>query len=165
MKRIFLALFVALVSVSAFAQFEKGTKYANTSLTGFDLSYMKNNFHFGLDAKAGYFIEDAWMLYGQLGYNLQNIKGNGNDLNSLSIGVGGRYYIEQNGLYLNMGLKLDHQYNRTSFNNLYLTPEVGYCFYLNHYVSLEPALFYDLSINHFSEGSKVGVRLGVGFYF
>lgn len=165
MKKIVLALLMTISCLTASAQFEADTKYVNTSLSGLDLSYMKDNFRFGLDAKAGYFVEDAWMVYGQLGYSFNNIKGEHNDRNNFELGVGGRYYIRQNGLYLNLGLKFDHDFSGHSFNNLYLTPEVGYCFYLNHYISVEPALYYDMSLNHFSDGSKVGLRVGLGFYF
>jgi len=160
-----MALLLAVTTLSAHAQFEQGTKYLNTTLTGLDMSYQKNHFNFGLDAKAGYFVADELMVYGQFGYNFQNIKGNGNDVNKLNLGVGGRYYILQNGLYLNLGAKFEHVYSGSSFNNIALTPEVGYCFYLNHYLSVEPAVYYDMSLNHFSENSKVGLKVGFGYYF
>ena len=165
MKKIILALLLAVSCLNASAQFTKGTKFANISLSGFDLSYMKDHFNIGLGTKVGYFLEDAWMVYGQLDYGFQNVKGDGNDSNNLAIGLGGRYYIHQNGLYLNFGLKFDHAFRGVANNNIYLTPEVGYCFYLNHYLSIEPALYYDMSLNHFSDGSKVGIRVGFGFYF
>lgn len=130
------------------------------------MSYSKDSkFSFGLDATAGYFLEDAWMVYGRFGYEHQYVKGPSNDVNNVNLGVGGRYYIRQNGLYLGMGLKYEHLYNGEKRNNIDLTPEVGYCFYLNHYLSVEPAVYYDCCLNHFSEGSKVGLRVGFGFYF
>ena len=129
MKKIFFALLFAVVSMSASAQFERYTSYLNTSLTGLNLSYSK-------DQKVTF-----------------NVK----------MGVGARYYIVQNGLYLNMGLQYEHR--EPKFNYVQLTPEVGYCFYLNHYVSIEPAVYYDLCLNKFSEGSTVGLKLGFGFYF
>lgn len=170
MKKIVLALLLAVSCLSASAQFAKGTKYISTSLSNMGLSFQKNQFNVGLNATAGYFLEDAWMVYGQLGYGLENVKGDHNDVNEFTIGVGGRYYIKQNGLYLNMGLKYGHagQWGfggHTTTDNLYLTPEIGYCFYLNQYVSVEPSVYYDLSVNHFSDQSKVGLRIGFGFYF
>lgn len=160
-----MAVLVAVTSLGAFAQFEKNTSYLNTSLTGLNMSYSKDaKFTFGLDATGGYFFEDAWMLYGRFGYDHQYVKGDGNDVNNLSIGAGARYYIRQNGLYLAAGLKYEHA-NRHHGNYLDITPEVGYCYYLNHYLSVEPALYYDLCVNHFSAGSKVGLRVGFGFYF
>jgi len=160
-----MALLLAVTTLSASAQFEKGTKYLNTSLTNMGVSYQKNHFSLGLDAKGGYFFEDSWMVYGQFGYGFQNIKGDGNDVNTLNLGVGARYYILQNGLYMNMGAKFEHSYSGGASNNFALTPEVGYCFYLNHYVSVEPAVYYDLSLSDFSNKSKVGLKVGFGFYF
>jgi len=185
MKKVFLALMLAVVSLSANAQFDKGTKYLNASLSGLSMSYSKDaKFKFGIEALGGYFIEDAWMLYGKVGYQHQNIKGDNNDKNNVQLGVGGRYYIKQNGLYIGCGLLVDHvshaipesytelingsevtytkMKNRTYFD---LTPEIGYCFYLNHYVSIEPSVYYNMCLNHFSEGSEVGLKIGVGYYF
>ncbi len=133
MKKSFLALLFAVVSLSASAQFERYTSYLNTSLTGLDLSYSKDQkVTFGLQATGGYFFEDSWMVYGRLGY-------------------------------LNMGLQFEHR--EPKFNYVQLTPEVGYCFYLNHFVSIEPAVYYDLCLNKFSDGSTVGLKVGFGFYF
>lgn len=159
-------MLLTFVSLTSFAQFEKGTKYVNLSLSGLNMSYSKNSkFTFGLDATAGYFIENAWMIYGRFGYDHQYVKGDNNDVNNVNIAVGGRYYIMQNGLYLNLGLKYEHMGSGASMNNIDLCPEIGYCFYLNHYISIEPAIYYDCCLNHFSDGSKVGLRIGAGFYF
>ena len=166
MKKFFLAIMLAVVSLGANAQFAKGTKYISTSLSAFDISYRKNNFQLGLDATAGYFTADAWMVYGRFGFGYENQKGPDNDINKFNLGAGARYYIMQNGLYLGMGLKIDHsKFGSTARNYVDLTPEVGYCFYLNHYVSIEPAVYYDLCLNKYSEGSRVGLRLGFGYYF
>lgn len=165
MKRLFLALVMAVISVGAFAQFEQGTMYANTSLTGLNLSYSKNEkFSLGLDATGGYFIADDFMLFGRVGYSYKS------DLHDWTVGAGARYYIRQNGLYLGLGAKIDQsileqENHHSRHTSTFLTPEVGYCFYLNHYVSVEPAVYYDMSLNHFSSGSKVGLKLGFGFYF
>ena len=161
MKRIFLAVIMAVVSLGAFAQFEKGTKYVNLSLSGLDMSYSKNtDFNLGLDATAGYFLDDCWMLMGRVGYNHTQ----GSD--SFNLGAAGRYYILQNGIYLGLGAKFDFQHaGGADYHNIYLTPEVGYCFYLNHYLSVEPAVYYDMSLNHLADASKIGLRVGFGFYF
>lgn len=183
MKKMILGLLLAITTLSAKAQFEQGTSYLNTSLSGLDLSFQKHQFNFGLDVKGGYFFEDAWMVYGQMEYDFTNIKGRYNDANQVALGAGLRYYIEQNGLFLNLGLKYGHTSSwglgtgigetglpylrgvHNSQNNIFLTPELGYCFYLNHYLSVEPSVYYEMSLNHFSSGSKVGLRVGFGFYF
>ena len=164
-KKTLLTLLLAMVSLSANAQFEKGTNYVATRLTGLDLSYSKNSkFHFGVEALAGRFVADSWMLTGQFGYNHQTLSGP--DENRFDLGIGTRYYFKQNGIYVGCGLLYEFEkINAAKNNSINLTPEVGYCFYVNHFLSLEPALYYNICLNDFSDGSKVGLKLGLGFYF
>ena len=163
MKKLLLATLLAIVCLNASAQFDKGTKYLNLSLTGLDMNYSKNaKFHFGLDVMGGYFVEESWMLNGRFGYNHMG----GADANTFDLGAGVRYYFKQNGIFLGGGLLYEFD-GVGNFKNNYidLTPEVGYCFYINHYLSIEPSVYYNLCLNKFSDGSKVGLRIGVGFYF
>ena len=44
-------------------------------------------------AKAGYFVEDDWMLLGQVEYNHSGLEG---VKDYFSVGAQARYYIEQN---------------------------------------------------------------------
>lgn len=194
MKKILLALLLGVVSLSANAQFEKGTKYINASLTGLDLNYSKDSrFHFGFEGTGGYFVEECWMPYGRIGFDHQALKGP--DVNSLEIGAGTRYYFKRTGVYLSGGLlySFNSQPGGTIYpvtrrmidengvewvsyqgvpwthkntnNNISLALEAGYCFYLNHFMSIEPALYYNMCLNDFSDGSRVGVKVGLGFYF
>ena len=190
-----LVLLMAVTSLSASAQFEKYTSYLNTSLTGMGLSYSKDSkFKMGVQATGGYFVEDGWMIYGRLGYEHQGARGTMKNRNDLQVGVGGRYYIEQNGIFLGLGLTFQHASTVTSTqiinsveipssdpkklvretvittkygnrNYMHLTPEVGYCFYVNRYLSIEPSVYCNLCFNRFSEGTEVGLKLGMGFYF
>ena len=163
MKKTLLALILVVFALNVSAQFEKGTKYANLSLTGFDMSYQKNaKFHFGIEAHGGYFLQDSWMLQGRFGYNHQG----GADANTFDLGAGARYYFKQNGIFLGCGLMYEFDgVNDFKNNYINLTPEVGYCFYINHCLSIEPVVYYNLCLNKFSDGSKVGLRVGVGYYF
>lgn len=164
MKRMLLALLLAVITLGANAQFEQGTNYANLSMSGLDLSYSKGEkFRLGLEASAGHFVADEWMLTARFGYQHQWVQGPG-DVNNLELGAGFRYYIRQNGIFLGCGLMYEHA-NVHRGNYLDLTPEVGYCYYINQYLSIEPALYFNCCLNQFSEGSKVGLRLGVGYYF
>ena len=166
MKKMFLALLLAVVALNASAQFEKKTKYMNGSLTGLDINYSKNTkFRMGLEAMGGYFIEDSWMAYGRLGYDHQYVKGASNDVDNFNLGAGARYYFTQNGIFLGCGLLYEYAHSGVNTHNIDLTPEVGYCFYINHFVSLEPSVYYNLCMNHFTDGSKVGLKLGIGIYF
>lgn len=164
-KKCLMALLLAVVSLGAKAQFEKGTNYLNTSLTGLDMSYSKyTKFRMGLEVKDGYFVEDNWMVYGRLGYNHQSLTGP--DLNSFELGAGVRYYFKPTGVFLSGGLLYEHERSGGfRHNNIDIATEAGYCFYVNHYLSIEPAIYYNLCMNHFSDGSKIGLKLGLGFYF
>lgn len=161
-KKMFLSLTMALMCLTASAQFEAGKKYVNASMTSLGLGYNKNNgFMFGLNATGGYFIARDWMLLGRFGYNHP-----ANQINELEIGVGGRYYIEQNGLSLGLALSYGHNSDHgIKGNHGYLTPEVGYTFFLNQYVTIEPAVYYKMCFDDFANCSTVGLRIGVGFYF
>ena len=151
MKKILTALLLLLaVTTTARAQFKQGTYYVGASLTGLNMSYS--------NADAGYFIIDKLMLHGTLG-----IDSHPGDAKRFTMGGGARYYFLENGISLGAGLEFSHL--SPGIDNLRLPFEVGYTYYLNHHVAIEPAAYYRLSLNDFSGGSEVGVRLGLGFYF
>lgn len=160
MKKVFLAMALALMSViNASAQFEKGKIYGGASLSGLGVSYSDNTkFAFGINAIAGYMIEKDWLLNGQVGFDYKN-----SNTQDLHFGVGGRYYIEQNGIFLGLGAKYIHRYS--NYNDFQFTPEVGWAFFLNHNVMLEPSVYFDMSCSDFSHKSAFGIKVGLGFYF
>ena len=161
MKKIILGLVLACATLSAYAQFEEGKKYVGASVSGLNLSYSKQSkTTFDLSATAGYFLMEDWMLTGRFGYSHIH------DVNQFEIGLGGRYYIAQNGLYLGVGAAYAHS-DQDSYksDNFFITPEVGYSFFINQYLTIEPAVFYRMSLNEFSDGSTVGLKIGLGYYF
>ena len=159
MKKLVLLALLTVATTSAVAQFEKGTKYVGASLTGLNMAINdRQHFSFGLDAKAGYFIKNYWMVEGTFGWHTSRTH-----LDRCQIGAKLRYAQVENGLYYACGLKYIHE--RKSFNDLQLTPELGYCYYLNHYISVEPAIYYDMSFTDFSKKSEVGLKVGIGIYF
>lgn len=159
-RKIFLAVILATIgTVVANAQFEKGKWYVNGSLTGLDLSYSKrSDLSFGFEGTAGYMFAKDWMVTGSVGIDCSDSR-----CNSIYVGAKCRYYIEQNGLYLAFGAKMLHEYK--SINDFELTPEVGYCFFLNKNVTIEPSVYYDMSLGHFADYSKVGLKVGLGIFF
>lgn len=163
MKKIFIALLLAAVSLGASAQFERGTKYVNASLTGFGIDYQKaGGFHLGIGGGVGYFVADSWMLQGQLGWNHQDTA------NEFNLGLGGRYYLKSNGFFFGAGLRYGVWCAGTGFpvdHNIYLTPEVGYCFFLNDHVTIEPSVYLDMCMNHFKDYTKFGLKVSFGYYF
>lgn len=152
----FMLLFVAAMNVNA--QFEQGKKYVGASLSGFGLSYSTNErFRLGLNAEAGYFVADCLMLKANVGYEHTR------NMDDVAIGAMARYYITQNGIYMGAGAEYNHF---TKNNNDVMIPvELGYAFFVNKHITLEPAVYYKMSLHDFSNNSTVGFRFGLGFYF
>ena len=149
-----------LMVVAGYAQFEKEKWYVGASVTGFDISYSgAEKSRLGLDAKGGYLIADDWMLLGQLGWQHN---GHAGESDAVTLGIGGRYYIIQNGLYLGVNAKLVHAYH--NYNDFLPGIEVGYAFFLNKTLTIEPAIYYDQSFKRHSDYSKIGFRIGLGVY-
>lgn len=154
-------LFIAFFSaVSSHAQFEQGKYYVGASLSGVDLSYSGlEDLNFGLDAKGGYLVANNIMLLAQVGFNHS---GDDDVADNFTIGVGGRYYVIQNGLYLGINAKLLHANH--NYNDLMPGIEMGYAFFLSRTVTIEPAIYYDQSFTNHSDYSKFGLRVGLGIY-
>ena len=155
MKKIALFVVALMVSVAASAQFEQGKGYLGASLSGLDLSSQAKKFHFGLNAKAGYLFMDNIMGTAQIGYDhLQDSD------DTLLLGLGGRYYIVQNGLYLGASVKYKHA---SSYNHVLPGVQLGYAFFISRTVTIEPELYMDFSTKKF-ENSCYGLGIGVGVY-
>ncbi len=76
MKKLAIAALALVVSTAAHAQFESGKQYIGASMTGLNLSYNgSQDLNLGIQAKAGYFVEDDWMLLGQVEYNHSGLEG------------------------------------------------------------------------------------------
>lgn len=161
MKKKLLAMAVALLATTAAnAQFEQGKTYIGGSLTGLNAKYTgEDKFCLGIQAQGGYFVADDFMLYGQVGYEHN---GNKDIKDRYSVGVGGRYYIEQNGIFLVANCKLVHKGKK--FNDVMPGVEVGYAFFVNNTVTVEPALYYEQSFKNHKDYSTIGLRLGIGVY-
>lgn len=158
-KKIAVVALGLMVSVGAHAQFESGKQYCGASLTGLNLSYNgSEELCLGIQAKAGYFFEDDMMLLAQAEYKHSGLEG---VKDYWALGAQGRYYIEQNGIYLGAGMKLIHT---GSYNDVMPGVEVGYAFFLSKQVTIEPAVYYDQSFKNHSDYSTVGVKVGIGIY-
>lgn len=153
-------IIVALVTtLTASAQFEEGTWYGNASTSSLNLSYNSTSkCAFNLNAKAGYCLADNLMVLASAGVDTQN------SYTNLSIGVGGRYYIIQNGIYLGANLQIK-QVDTEKHNDVMPGVEVGYAFFLNRHVTVEPAIYYDQSLKSHKDYSTIGFRIGLGVYF
>lgn len=158
-KKIAVVALGLMVSVGAHAKFESGKQYCGASLTGLNLSYNgSEELSLGVQAKAGYFFEDDMMLLAQAEYKHSGLEG---VKDYWALGAQGRYYIEQNGIYLGAGMKLIHT---GSYNDVMPGVEVGYAFFVSKQVTIEPAVYYDQSFKNHSDYSTVGVKVGIGIY-
>ena len=158
-KKIAVVALGLMVSVGAHAQFESGKQYCGASLAGLNLSYNgSEELSLGIQAKAGYFFEDDMMLLAQAEYKHSGLEG---VKDYWALGAQGRYYIEQNGIYLGAGMKLIHT---GSYNDVMPGVEVGYAFFVSKQVTIEPAVYYDQSFKNHSDYSTVGVKVGIGIY-
>ena len=158
-KKIAVVALGLMVSVGAHAQFESGKQYCGASLTGLNLSYNgSEELSLGIQAKAGYFFEDDMMLLAQAEYKHSGLEG---VKDYWALGAQGRYYIEQNGLYLGGGVNLAHS---GGYNDFMPGVEVGYAFFVSKQVTIEPAVYYDQSFKNHSDYSTVGVKVGIGIY-
>lgn len=158
MKKIIIALAMLTMSIGASAQFEKGKKYIETAFNSIGLSYNgMEEFRFGLEAKAGYFIEEQVMLTAQIGYNHFN-----RNMNQFVVGAGARYYIFENGFY--GGVNVKGVFER-GHNDFMPGIEAGYTFFVNDKMTIEPAIYYDQSLSDHKNYSTVGLKIGIGLYF
>ena len=166
MKKIaFILLCCILSSLSGYAQskdyrspFGKGKVYVGASLTGLNLNYNSNEkWHLGIDGRGGWMFQDNWMLLGTVGLETRH-----HSYNTFYLGAGARYYIEQNGLFLGAGANYVHE---DGIDDLRPTFQVGYAFFLNGIVTIEPEIYYNQSLKNHSDYSGFGLRIGLGLYF
>lgn len=158
MKKITLILLLLVTTLTAHAQFEQGKKYIGASLSGIGLSYSTSQkFRMGIDLNAGYFASDCFMVRASVGYDHTRV------IDDVNVGAGVRYYFDQCGVYLGAGAEYDH-YTKNS-NDVMIPLEVGYAYFVNQHIAIEPSLYYKMSLHSFSDNSTIGVRIGLGFYF
>jgi hypothetical protein len=159
-KKIMILTSVLLMTITASAQFEQDKIYVGASLSNIDLSYNGlKKFNVGVNAEGGYFLSDDFLVKGLVGYNHSTAKYTADDL---TLGVGARYYIEQNGIYLGVNAKYIHANH--SFDDFRPGIEIGYAYFLSRTVTVEPAVYYDQSLKNHSDYSTFGLKVGIGIY-
>ena len=154
---ILIALFI-VSATTTYAQFEKGKWYINGSFIGIGPSDAK---HFdgnnGIGLEVGNFLEDNFAL--TINYKLAHYYH--------SIGAQTKYYLSNCGIYGGMGVSYKSITNSevSKKHFVYFTPEVGYAFFLNGFMTIEPSIYYNFSIDRPADYSMFGLKLGLGFYF
>lgn len=163
MKKFFtVAVLMLLLTLPASAQFESGKWIVNPSLSGMDFTFSKGKkAHFGLNAQVGAFLVDqvALLVNGGLSVNKMSA-------DVYNLGVGGRYYFDSCGVYLGTGINLDHwKFEKDAKDtDVNWQVEAGYAFFLSRTVTIEPAVYYKLSMTD-QDYSEFGLKVGFGFYF
>lgn len=147
-----------MATIAANAQFEKGKKYISASLSGLSLSYNDaEKTHLSLEAKAGLMFADNWMVLAQVAYDKRK------DVpNTSSFGAGVRYYTGQNGRYL--GVTANYLHCENLYDDFRPSLQIGYAFFLNKIVTIEPEVYYNQSFKDASDYSTIGFRVGLGIY-
>ena len=158
MKKIVLVFAALLVSVASHAQFEADKLYVGASLSSLDLSYNGlQNGRIGVQGKVGYLFDDNMMLLSHLAYDkMKDVPF------TLSWGLGGRYYMEQNGLFF--GVSATYRHGGGGYNDVLPGIQVGYSFFISRTVTIEPEIYYDQSFKNHSDYSTIGLRVGFGIY-
>ncbi len=165
MKKIVLIIVALTMTMAAKAQyyrletpFTAGKYFVGASLSGLNLNYSgANDLSFGVQAQGGLMVDDNVLVYATVGFD-----NNGKGCDAFTAGVGGRYYIEQNGIFL--GLNANYKHIQPSYNDLMPGVEVGYAFFLSRTVTIEPAVYYNQSFKNHSDYSEFGLKVGFGIY-
>ncbi len=162
MKRVLLLVCLLAFAALSKAQFEKGKWFLSPSLTGFELSHDTDagKTTLGLEGKVGTFLMDNVALLVNAGVNWNY---EGSNLDVYTLGVGGRYYLDQVGVFLGANMNVNRWDWGNDIDNTKLSfgLEAGYAFFLSRTVTVEPAAFWDVN----DDRSKFGVKVGFGFYF
>ena len=163
MKKFFIALAMFALTLAVSAQssdtpFSQGKIYVGAGFSGLDLNYSSNTkWNFDINARGGYFIQDNWMVLGEFMWGIRQKSDN-----AFKLGAGARYYIVQNGLYLGAGARFAHQ--GSEYNDFVPNINIGYAYFLNHYLTIEPELYFDISTKSFKDYTGVGLRVTMGVY-
>lgn len=162
MKKIVASILFLLCTLGVNAQFEKNKWFIDTSVTGLGLSYSgQEKTHFGFEASGGAFMADNLALLLSVGGDY------GKRITDMTqVGLGGRFYFDKIGLYFGLGFKYKHFGDHVlKENDLAASFDLGYAFFLSRTVTIEPAIYYDQSLVHHKDYSKLGFKIGFGFYF
>lgn len=164
MKKILTLIIALFTCFGAYAQFEKGKKYIGASLSSLDISHNDiNELNAKFSLNAGYFVNKDFMLRGTVGYGYENKN------HEVKLGLNARYYFDRNGIFIGTGGECSWRNNvgwRKHGKWLLNVPvELGYAFFINRHVTIEPALNYNFCLNEYKYYSGIGFKVGFGVYF
>lgn len=160
-KKLLMMLLALTMSATSFAQFEQGKKYVSASLSGSNLHFTgAEKWKLDINGKVGYMLQDNLMALAQFDYGYRKY-----EPNTLMMGVGARYYIVQNGLFLGAGVNYSHRgIVGSPIDDFVPNVHIGYAFFVSRTVTIEPEFYYNQSLKDHSNFSDVGIRIGLGVY-
>jgi hypothetical protein len=157
MKRVLLLVVLIMGLSTVQAQIDGGTMLAGGSATfnhysNKDLNvkstYLSIQPQFGL-AFADNFVAGAWFSFSSF-----------TNVSSWSVAPFLRYYMK------NFFIQTGYGYSRTGdVGQSLFDLELGYAMFLNDYVALEPALYYNQYFNDGFAGNDLGAKIGFQIYF
>ena len=157
-KKMLMLVAACLMTAASYAQFEQNKMFIGASTSEVNLGYnstQKWKCNFG--AKLGWMFAQDWLLAANGDFSYR--KGQDNVYN---LGIGMRYYIEQNGLFIGLGGTYVH--DTANYDDIMPSVQLGYAFFLSRSVTIEPEVYYNQSLESHSKYSGVGFRLGFGIY-
>jgi outer membrane protein len=164
MKKIAILLAAWCITMSAYAQFEKGNKLVGGSL-GADFTTDKTkvdgttytngrNVNFSFDPQVAYFVINNLAVGGALGFSTESYKEDDSDYksvdNEITIQPVARYYLSQ-GIFFQGNFIVGSAKNKvtdngdtdeTKYNVSGWSLSAGYAYFLNDHVAIEPQLGY-----------------------
>ena len=135
-----------------------GLGVGHTANTSFGLVSIDGTTIWSIGAEGGYFVADDLAVKVGLGYT------DTDGSNSFSYKLGAKYYI-------NSSIPVQLDFTGASIkdldeNPLWLGIQGGYAIFLNDFVSVEPGLRYNLSLNKdFTEEGILEFRIGFALHF
>lgn len=169
MKKIIVTVVAVMFASATFAQVPEQLRQGNilieTSATNIGIRFT-NGVSLNINGTGGYFVIDNLVIGGNIGLNVVSQKiedgwgGSSTQTNtSFNLGAGARYYFltnDRGGLFasglFNVTVGSGDPVFGVTFNG-------GYAFFVNRYISIEPALILDLP---FAKGSSVNFGIGAG---
>ncbi|PXX24220.1 hypothetical protein [Arenibacter sp. ARW7G5Y1] len=135
-----------------------GIGVGHTANTSFGLVSIDGTTIWSIGGEGGYFVADDLAVKIGLGYS------DTDSSNSISYKLGAKYYINSSiPVQLDLTGASIEDYNE---NPLWLGIQGGYAIFLNDFVSVEPGLRYNLSLNRdFTDEGILEFRIGFALHF
>jgi hypothetical protein len=172
-----LALTALFFGSTATAQTQKGNLMVGSEITDFGFNFQKEStiFHFDLNPKLAYFVQDDLALGAYVRFGIETTDGNGTNVN-YGIGALARYYVrDQNVRKLefskrvrffgeaNAGFGGSNPANGASTNGIELGAGPGLSYFITPNVALDALLKYNVIIGGGNSTTSHNLNFGLGF--